>query len=111
MNENIDLTKILKDCPAGWKFYSSAFGEVEFQQIEIGSVHPIIINLKTGLTEKITSSGKLLDLYDVECTLFPSREQRDWDKFTAPWYKKERFDPKTLKPFELVLARDTTNDK
>ena len=89
MNENIDLTKILKDCPAGWKFYSSAFGEVEFQQIEIGSVHPIIINLKTGLTEKITSSGKLLDLYDVECTLFPSREQRDWNKFTAPWYKKE----------------------
>lgn len=111
MNENIDLTKILKDCPAGWKFYSSAFGEVEFQQIEIGSVHPIIINLKTGLTEKITSSGKLLDLYDVESTLFPSREQRDWDKFTAPWYKKERFDPKTLKPFELVLARYTTNDK
>lgn len=107
MNENIDLTKILKDCPAGWKFYSSAFGEVEFQQIEIGSVHPIIINLKTGLTEKITSSGKLLDLYDVECTLFPSREQRDWDKFTAPWYKKERFDPKTLQPFDKVIVTDS----
>lgn len=107
MNENIDLTKILKDCPAGWKFYSSAFGEVEFQQIEIGSVHPIIINLKTGLTEKITSNGKLLDLYDVECTLFPSREQRDWDKFTAPWYKKERFDPKTLQPFDKVIVTDS----
>ena len=105
MNENIDLTKILKDCPKGTKLYSSAFGEVEFQQIEIGSVHPIIINLKTGLTEKITSNGKLLDLYDVECTLFPSREQRDWSKFTAPWYKKEKFDPKTLKPFDKVIAR------
>ena len=105
MNENIDLTKILKDCPAGWKFYSSAFGEVEFQHIEIGSVHPIIINLKTGLTEKITSNGKLLDLPDVECTLFPSRDQRDWSKFTAPWYKKERFDPKTLKPFDKVLVK------
>lgn len=105
MNENIDLTKILKDCPKGTKLYSSAFGEVEFQQIEIGSVHPIIINLKTGLTEKITSNGKLLDLYDVECTLFPSREQRDWSKFTAPWYKKEKFDPKTLKPFDKVITK------
>lgn len=60
MNENIDLTKILKDCPKGWKFYSSAFGEVEFQQIEIGSVHPIIINLKTGLTKKLLLMGNCL---------------------------------------------------
>lgn len=111
MNENIDLTKILKDCPQGWKFYSSAFGEVEFQHIELGSVHPIIINLKTGLTKKITSNGKLLDLYDVECTLFPSREQRDWSKFSAPWYKKEKFDPNILKPFDRVLVRDYNDDK
>ena len=33
MNENIDLTKILKDCPEGWKFYSSVYGEVEFVEI------------------------------------------------------------------------------
>ena len=105
MNENIDLTKILKDCPQGWKFYSSAFGEVEFQHIEIGSVHPIIINLKTGLTKKITSNGKLIDLYDVECTLFPSRDQRDWSKFSAPWCKKEKFDPNELKPFDKVLVK------
>ena len=40
-----------------------------------------------------------------ECTLFPSREQRDWSKFTAPWLKKERFDPKTLQPFDKVIAK------
>ena len=100
------MTKILKDCPEGWELYSSAFGEVEFQYIELGSVYPIIIKLKTGLIEKITSNGKLLDLYDVECTLFPSKDCRDWSKFTAPWYKKEKFDPKTLKPFDKVLVRD-----
>ena len=33
------------------------------------------------------------------------KEQRDWSKFTAPWYKKEKFDPKTLKPFDKVIAR------
>ena len=32
MNENIDLTKILKDCPKGWKFWSPIFGEVEFEK-------------------------------------------------------------------------------
>ena len=30
MNENIDLTKILKDCPEGTTLYSTIFGEVEF---------------------------------------------------------------------------------
>ena len=33
MNENIDLTKILKDCPKGTKLYSSMFGEVYFKEI------------------------------------------------------------------------------
>ena len=45
-----------------------------------------------------------------ECTFFPSRDQRDWSKFTAPWYKKEKFDPKTLKPFDKVLVRDSDNE-
>ena len=39
---------------------------------------------------------------DAECTLFPSKEQRDWSKFKV---KKPKFDPKTLKPFDKVLAR------
>ena len=43
--------------------------------------------------------------------LYPSREQRDWSKFKAPWYKKEKFDPKTLKPFDRVLVRDDNKDK
>ena len=60
MNENIDLTKILKDCPQGWKLYSSAFGEVEFQRIVLGSVYPIIIKPKTGLIEKLLLMGNCL---------------------------------------------------
>ena len=31
---------------------------------------------------------------------------RDWSKFEAPWYKKERFNPHTLQPFDKVLVRD-----
>ena len=107
MNENIDLTKILKNCPKGYKFYSLLFGEVEFQQIRISFAYPIDIKLKSNIIERVTSDGKLFDDYDDgECILFPSKEQRDWSKFTAPWYNKERFDPKTLKPFDKVIGKD-----
>ena len=46
-----------------------------------------------------------------EVMLYPSKEMRDWSKFTAPWYKKEKFDPKTLKPFNRILVRDDESCK
>ena len=105
MNENIDLTKILKDCPKGTKLYSLVHGEVAFECIETYCRHQyVIIELKDLLLERINFNGKLYNSYDGECILFPSKDQRDWSKFTAPWYKKEKFDPKTLKPFDRVLA-------
>ena len=54
----------------------------------------------------VTSKGLFHKDYDGECLLFPSKYQRDWSKFSAPWLKKERFDPKTLKPFDKVLIQD-----
>ena len=110
MNENIDLTKILKDCPTGTKLYSSVHGEVEFERIETTFMHRyVIIELKDLLLERINFDGKLYNSYDGECILFPSKDQRDWSKFTAPWHKKDRFDPKTLKPFDKILGRDADN--
>ena len=107
MNESIDLTKILKDCPKGTKFYSTIYGEVEFDKIKKESEYPIVIITKHGNNSDIKSDGRYYGEYDDgECTLFPSKDQRDWNKFTAPWYKKDRFDPKTLNPFDRVLGRD-----
>ena len=107
MNENIDLTKILKDCPKGTKFYSTLYGEVEFEKIKKESEYPIAIITKHSNNSDIKSDGRYYGEYDDgECTLFPSKEQRDWSKFEAPWYKKDKFDPKTLKPFDRVLVRD-----
>lgn len=107
MNENIDLIKILKDCPKGWKFYSTLYGEVEFDKIKKESEYPIVIITKHGNNSDIKSDGRYYGEYDDgECTLFPSKDQRDWSKFSAPWYKKDRFDPKTLNPFDRVLGRD-----
>ena len=111
MNENIDLTKILKDCPKGTKLYSTIHGEVTLIDSNDTSQHyPISVRLNDKTVEIFTYEGKLLNKFDGECILFPSKDQRDWSKFTAPWYKKEKFDPKTLKPFDRVLIRDRDDD-
>ena len=109
MNENIDLTKILKDCPKGFELYSTIFGPVKFVKLDLEDQEFQII-IKVGqnkATNSFTKEGKYFIQYvDAECCLFPSKDQRDWSKFTAPWYKKEKFDPKTLKPFDKVLVRN-----
>ena len=108
MNENIDLTKILENCPEGWEFYSSNVGNVRFVRLKLeDSDYPIIFRVEGRREFSCTKEGWYWKDYpDAECTLFPSKDQRDWSKFTAPWYKKGKFDPKTLKPFDKVLVRD-----
>ena len=111
MNENIDLTKILKDCPTGFKLYSLTRGEVTFCHINKNYIlYPIEVEVRKDIFECYSSEGKIYK-NEGECTLVPSKDQRDWSKFTAPWYKKDKFDPKTLKPFDRVLARDYLHGK
>lgn len=113
MNENIDLTKILEGCPEGTKFYSTTLGEVSFVGICLSSNYPIIVkayNKHSALTanESFTIDGRYSWFYDGECTLFPSKDQRDWSKFERFWDKPkvEKFDSKILQPFDKVLVRD-----
>ena len=105
MNEKIDLTKILKDCPKGTKFYTSVWGEASFERILERRFYTIGIDTLSGY-KYLTKEGRYINADDAECILFPSKDQRDWSKFTAPLYKNEKFDPKTLKPFDRVLVRD-----
>ena len=111
MNENIDLTKILKDCPKGTKFYSYIFGEeTYFQGFSLYEGKPISITIygKKGEWQNFSLSrkGHPYSDEDGECCIFPSREMRDWSKFTAPWYENGKFDPETLKPFDKVIVRN-----
>ena len=110
MNENIDLTKILKNCPKNTIFYSSIYEYVTVRITITNKDYPISL-YKSSVNGnfflcRLTKEGKYNNQFNGECTLFPSKEQRDWSKFTAPWFKKERFDPKTLKPFDKVLVSD-----
>ena len=88
MNENIDLTKILKDCHKGTKLYSTIFGDVTFCYIDKNAEYPIILTAEGGCYGSVSADGRNYVEFDGECTLFPSKEQRDWSKFIAPWYNK-----------------------
>lgn len=110
MNENINLTKILKNCPKGTKLYSPIWGEIYFEEMRNGERYSIIATKKDGYVVSFTKEGFHYADEDGECILFPSKDQRDWSKFKAPWYKKDRFNPETLKPFDKVLVRDSYYD-
>ena len=107
MNENLNLEEILKDCPKGTKLYSTVYGEVELNRINKGEKYPIRYINSEGDELLVTPQGLLIARFDGECTLFPSKEQRDWSKFKL---KKPKFDTNTLRPFDKVLVRDCEND-
>ena len=54
MNKNIDLTKILKDCPKGWEFWSDNYGKVEFLYIDTSLDQPILIRRADRFTVSYT---------------------------------------------------------
>ena len=116
MNENIDLTKILEGCPVGTKFYSILHGEVSFINIDIFAEHPIIVSVYNKhadvmVHDSYAKDGRYNSFFDGECTLFPSKEQRDWSKFERFWDKPKakKFDMNTLQPFDKVLVKIGTN--
>ena len=85
-NDSLDLTKILKNCPAGHKFYSPIYGDVEFLMLlDSGKIRFQCYDSGVCYNLVVKSDGKLHD--NGECLVFPSREQRDWGKFEAPWYR------------------------
>ena len=111
MNENIDLTKILKDCPKGWKFWSPIFGEVEFERNYEDKGFITVSVFEDGTERSFTYDAKIRlgAIKSKEIMIYPSIYLSDWSKFNAPWYKKPKFDPKTLNMFDRVLGRDCDN--
>lgn len=119
MNENVDLTKILDGCPIGTEFYHAGYGRVWLVDIDLYCGHPIRLSTAGDSIAdvSVTKEGTLNILYKGECLLFPSKYQRDWSKFVRFWDKEsldksktEKFNPKTLQPFDRILARDYGND-
>lgn len=87
MNENINLCKILKG-HEGETFYSHSFGEVK-----LGYVSPIQQYIRIDYDNsvyRLTIDGKIYEKGELD--LFPSKNQRDWNK----WVEEQKLKvPKT----------------
>lgn len=108
--EKLNLAEILKDAPKGTKLWSPICGECELKEvIDLrGMLYPIAVRtFKDGLKADFTSDGRYDVKYKGECMLFPSKEQRDWDKFEAPKKKVVT----VLGPGSPVLVRDNSNER
>lgn len=83
MNKDLDLIKVLKDCPKGTKFYSKCFGELTLDCI-IGS--RICLKDYSKFNRLYEKDGKYVCCDETaEIDLLPSKDQRDWSKWHIPF--------------------------
>lgn len=84
-----NLVNILKHCPEGTKLYSPIYGEVTLYSVNNRRIDVIATNCSDETTHiEFSSLGRLILGYsNAECVLFPSKDQRDWDKFRIPTKK------------------------
>lgn len=87
MEAEINIVEILKDKPQGTKLYSSACGKCKLEEVDDKSFKISFYSSKFGFMNGgegyLDKNGKLYD--DGECVVFPSKEMRDWSKFS--WKK------------------------
>jgi hypothetical protein len=100
MNENLDLTKILKNAPKGIRLWSPICGVCELftVNVDFGAFPIVCIGIDDGLEWHFKANGAFTNNTGVECLLFPSMENRDWSTFKVP--KKH----KHFEPFQKVLC-------
>lgn len=101
--EKLDLIKILKDTPKGTPLYSPLFGNVTLVKVsDVKNDRSIKIMTDTSYYY-FRSTGQFYN--KGECLLFPSKDNRDWNKFN----NKEKFNFNTLNHFDKVIVRDKNN--
>jgi hypothetical protein len=79
----MNIAEILKYCPKGTKLYSLVHGEVTLEEIKSDVTYPIKVALNDKISTYYTKDG-LFFIKCGECVLFPSKTQRDWNKFRIP---------------------------
>ena len=98
MNENINLCEILKG-HEGETFYSPCYGYITLKAIKPHCYFSLFFN-DNNSDYKFTKHGKISANNNADCVLFPSKEQRDWNK----WVEEQK--PKVPKTWsELVTTK------
>lgn len=79
----MNIAKILKYCPKGTKLYCILCGNAELE--EITNIGTIVIRKVVGtISTSYTLDYEGRYSHSGECVLFPSKDQRDWNKFRLP---------------------------
>lgn len=80
----MNIAEILKNVSAGTKLYSTIHGYVTFIGVDTDyGDYPITVRVDGLCIAHYTSEGYYLyDIPNSEPILFPSKEQRDWSKFS-----------------------------
>lgn len=99
----MNLVNILKNCPKGTKLYSTMYGDVTLNGIDNDI---IVIDVPYKEQLKLWAGGQLS--LKGECLIFPSKDQRNWNKFKIS-IEKENISK--LKPFDKVLVRNYYKDE
>ena len=73
MNENIDLTQILKDCPKGTKFYSSLYGDLLYSCMYVSSSASQITFIKPDSTSMVDSTTPITVNFYRDGRYFPNQ--------------------------------------
>lgn len=82
MEEKINIAEILKDKPENTKLYSPLFGDVYFLYVDDDLIK---VTHHGGRMAIFFDNGRYYDYPESEPSLFPSKEMRDWRKFS--WKK------------------------
>jgi len=83
MNKDLDLTKILKDCPKGMKLDCTMYENVTFIGLHEKSDYPISICVG-GRYEYLTKEGCFNDIPEAKCVIFP-KGKTTWEGFQRPF--------------------------
>ena len=79
MEENINISEILKDKKNGLRLYSPIFGECAFCSVR-KDTNDICVKKHNGVKEFFDSKGLYYNTGEV--MLFPSKSMRDWEKLS-----------------------------
>ena len=86
MKEQLDLVKILKDCPKGMELDCTMYDNVTLKSVslDINNSYPICIETKHGFNTKLTKYGQNICIDDAKCVIFP-KGKTTWKRFQRPF--------------------------
>lgn len=84
MNEKVNIAELLKDCPDGMELDCTMFEKpVKYIGLTKSGTYVIIIKTSLGKEFYLTKDGRLHDMDDAKCIIYP-KGKTTWEGFVPP---------------------------